>query len=178
MDNEMSLTSRFRSCGICYFKLTAGSPFLEQPIVSRRFIVETTSGQEATSSREAGRLDDVLLPPKNASVMELKTEPVALRVSSERGCVGCAAILKCLDNILHDQGFTLDEPCWHSQCTLRWFVGHQICYEPSLRVDLRVTTRTGNHDTQHQEKHVDMLLGYTAPTYCMLLEFVLILNKL
>ncbi|KAK8023296.1 HET-domain-containing protein [Apiospora marii] len=160
MGNLISSTSHFRSCGLCYFKLPVGTPFLDQPSVSRRAIPV-----KPNSSQEAGRLDDVLLPPKNASVVEMKTELTAFTISSERSCVGCAAFLECLDRMLRDQGFMIDEQCWHSQCMLTWLVGDRKSCYPSFRIVLQVTKATANQEPRLQEKSFEMLLGYTGPTY-------------
>ncbi|KAK8070432.1 hypothetical protein PG997_010635 [Apiospora hydei] len=164
MGNTVSSTPSFRSCGLCYFKLPAGTPFLDQPRVSRRGIELVGLPDQGWKT---GRLDDVLLPWKNIDYVEMETELDALRDSSGRGCVGCTAILQCLDAQLRDRGFTLGDQCWQDQCTLIWLVGDRKPYNPSLLLRVSVSATTKNQSEEHRVEEFSVspsaaALGYTG----------------
>ncbi|KAK7946087.1 uncharacterized protein PG986_010408 [Apiospora aurea] len=149
MGNTVSSAPSFRSCGLCYFKLPAGTSFLDRPTVSRRGIELVGLPDQGWKT---GRLDDVLLPWKDIDYVEMETELDALRKSSGRGCVGCTAILRCLDAHLRDGGVTLDDQCWQDQCTLVWLVGDRKPYNPSLLIRVSVTATTNDQNEERREE--------------------------
>ncbi|KAK8023576.1 hypothetical protein PG993_011642 [Apiospora rasikravindrae] len=161
MGNAISSTPSFRSCGLCYFKLPAGTPFLDQPAVSRRGIELIGLPDYGW---KAGRLDDVLLPWKNIDYIEMEAERDALRKSSGRGCAGCAAILRCLDAQLRDRGFTLDDLCWQDRCTLLWLVGDRKPYNPSLLIRFGVAA-TKDRTEELGEAEFSVRIEYTGDKY-------------
>lgn len=159
MGNTISSPFGLRSCGLCYFKLPAGTPFLDQPAVSRK--VSPTWPQ---SKLKEGRLDDVLRPKKDILNVVMKTTLSAIKASAKRGCVGCEAILKCLESQVGDHGFVLDETSWADQCTLTWLVGNRKSNNPSLFIEVKVPA-TIDGLAKHRAEQFSMMLGYTGDKF-------------
>ncbi|KAK8005781.1 hypothetical protein PG990_011818 [Apiospora arundinis] len=159
MGNTISSPFGLRSCGLCYFKLPAGTPFLDQPAVSRK--VSPTWPQ---SKLKEGRLDDVLRPKKDILNVVMKTTLSAIKASAKRGCVGCEAILKCLESQVGDHGFVLDETSWADQCTLTWLVGNRKSNSPSLFIEVKVPA-TIDGLAKHRAEQFSMMLGYTGDKF-------------
>lgn len=153
MGNSQSQESR--TCGLCYFKLPPNTPFLHAPNVSRRLMPVYP-----VSLWTAGSLDEALHPADNSTSLQLKMTLDTLHISSKRGCVGCSAILQCLDGYLQRGGFTVDQKCLHDPCVLKWLVGDRPSANGSLQLELLVKDRQSKYDKQT----LAMTIGHTDNT--------------
>lgn len=154
-----------RRCGLCYFHLKADTPFLETPTVSRKIRpIWPVLGWKV------GLLDDAILPPEPVNLITLKTELTAIHVSSQRGCIGCAAILQCLEHQVQEKGLSFDQNCLREQCQLEWLVGDSPAHRGSLHINLTVNAGGG----RYIKKAFAITIGYTRRTnrqiFLLLLE--------
>jgi hypothetical protein len=143
-----------RRCGLCYFKLEKEAPFLKEPSVSRKALPIFP-----VSPWVDGALDDIFQPPKDIMTVQLKTKLHALHDSSSRGCVGCAAILQCLQDQLDKKGFIADQKSLQEECKLTWLVGDREIFNPSLQLEILV--RKSTEDTYKKFEFV-MSLFYAG----------------
>jgi len=148
MGNEISWPSF--QCGLCYFELKGEAPSLDEPAESRRHM--------PNGSWSNGLFDNPPRPPESCRFVQLRTRPLSLRDSVDRGCIGCAAIWQAIGDELREKGFVLDEKCMQEPCLLYWLVGSRASHHPSLQVELLVD-RGGK--IYHIES-LKMTLGYTG----------------
>ncbi|CAG9943076.1 unnamed protein product [Clonostachys rosea f. rosea IK726] len=111
-----SSSTQFRRCGLCYFELEPGTPYLKDPPVSRRAIPRYPPQDWAE-----GALDEVVFPIKTDRMIDVKTTLDAFFISSRRNCGGCEAIVKLIQDQLKHSGSEIDENA-PTPCTVIWSV--------------------------------------------------------
>ncbi|KAH8646872.1 hypothetical protein BX600DRAFT_443842 [Xylariales sp. PMI_506] len=143
----------YRRCGICYFELSPGTPFLHDPIIARRLMPK---GGVWTD----GPLDLVLTPTPDSSFVQFRTKLCAIKTSADRSCTCCAAIWKNLGEQLRFEGAELDDKCMQAQCDLYWLVGSdRKSHVPSLQVGL--LAKAGGDF--YKKLEFAMIIGYAGP---------------